>query len=488
MSENRSITKRISDIVREHRGLVLVLIAAAVVWAFVFLGAAQDFLEGGLPPYRSTWNGYGEFTIFGYTVQYQFEGYLDYDYYYQSWSQNFLNGYVPYTDDFNTITIGSIEYETPYFLPPLFIYLCVLGAILPMQSLGLGFLITLLGYLTAIPTYGISTKLSMNPKVGAISAFTYLFNPLVVYHTAHQWLNPAPFVFFMMLSFYLLVTGRRTSGLMAMVAAALFKQIAFFLALPLIAYFIKKGPTDDEPGARDEKGRLVSDGLDLRGFLKNILMALLFVGAVSLPFLLDLSNYIYYIFERPGGVLLDDVTSLPDISVPITFTVLLIMVGAPQVLTELVNLLLYYTFPLLLGVCLALLLMLMEVKDSRDMNGYWRRMLFLTFLLLFWIHLFSPRGIYKYYLVALMPFFSIFAASRMIRGSKEKIPVSSFMLLNPLLLSVALLLPSRYVYLLILLVIFIGYLLHSKFSIVHGMADTGRKQIWHRLRDFHSKM
>lgn len=471
---------RISKVFSKHRLFSMVLLVSAVVWGLVYIEATQDF--GGSRPYRGVWNGYGEFTLFGYTIQYEFEGYVDYDYYYQSWAENFLNGFAPYTDDFDIISIGGHDFNTPYFLPPLFLYLCVAGSILPLQSFGIGLLITLLGYLTSLPLYGIATELSMSRRVGAVSSLTYLLNPLVLYHTAYQWLNPAPFVFFMVLSFYLLMRGKRTSGLIAMVTAALFKQIAFFFALPLIAYFIKKQPSQDiEPGEEDEKGRIISDSLDLRGFTKNIVIALLYAGLVSLPYLYDPTNYIFYILERPGGVLLEDVSSLPSADVPITFAVLLIMIGAPEWITQLVNLATFYTIFLLVGVCVVLLLMLLQVKDDRNLVDYWRRMLFLTLLLLLWIHLFSPRGIYKYYLVALIPFLSIFPVSRMIRKTTERVSFSVFMMLNPLLLTLGLLFPSRYTYLAILLVIFVGYALHKQFSIVHGMANSGIRLLWCHL-------
>jgi hypothetical protein len=468
---------------RTNRLLIIILLISAVVWAFVYGSAAQDFLSDGTQPFRGVWNGYGELNLFGYTVQYEFEGYIDYDYYYQSWSQNILNGLVPYSSSFDTIVIGGHEFDTPYFLPPLFVYLCAAGALLPLPSIGLGLLITLLGYLTSLPICGIASRLSMNNTVGALSAGTYLLNPLVLYHTAFQWLNPAPFVFFMMLSFYLLMDGRQTSGLIAMVTAALFKQIAFFLALPLIAYFIKKAPSrDGVEGVRDEKGRLISDSVDLRRFLKAVAVALIYAGAVSLPFLLDPGNYLNYILNRPGAVLYDDVTTLPSAEKPITFTVLLILIGAPEWLAQFFNVAIFYTLFLLVGLCSLLLLMLLVKKDDRDLNNYWRRLLFLTLLLLLWFHLFSPRGIYKYYLVALAPFFSIFSTSRMIGPSSEPTRPALFTVLSPALLSLALLIPSRYTYLAILLVILLGYVFYKQFSIVHGMARDGLARLSLALR------
>ncbi|GAG67462.1 unnamed protein product, partial [marine sediment metagenome] len=213
-------------------------------------------------------------------------------------------------------------------------------------------------------------------------------------------------------------------GIMIVVAngaGALFKQTAFFLALPLIAYLLRKPPVDD-PVVTDDGLKPPGNGLDLRGFAKIAIQVLIFVIAVSLPFLSDISNYIFYIFQRPGGVLYTDVSVLPNASQPITITVLLISVNIiiqnlnaslgvaipeiPESIIQIVNLGNYYTVFLVLTMIPLLLLMLIHVKDDRNLRQYWSKMLFLTLLLMICLHLFSPRGIYKYYCVALIPFFT----------------------------------------------------------------------------------
>ncbi|MGQ4910787.1 MAG: hypothetical protein ACP6KW_01325 [Candidatus Thorarchaeota archaeon] len=478
-----SLRVMLTDLIKRHLVLIVILVVGGVVWNLVFTQATIDFLQGGARPFRASWIGIGDFNLFGLTIHYDFEGWSDYDYYYLSWGENFLNGIMPYTDEFNSIVIDSTKFETPYFLPPLFVYLCAAGTYLSSSPFGVGFLITAFGFLTAVPVYGSAAALSNNPRVGHIAALTYLFNPVVLYYTAYQWLNPAPFVFFMMLSFNLLITRHRTSGVLAMAASALMKQIAFFLAIPMVAYLIKRPPRPDDDGpVMDEKGRLVSDSLDIRSLIKASVQVLLFVGALSYPYLLDPSNYLYYILQRPGATLLEDVTVLPDTNLPVTFVVLFILVGAPEWLAQLVNLATFYSVLLIVGVCAALLLMLFEVKDDRDLAGYWRRMLFYTLLLLLWVHLFSPRGIYKYYCVALIPLFCILSTHSMLTKGTEKVQPSLFMVINPFLISIAIMLPSRYVYLSLLLIIMLSYILHKQFAIVHGLLNRASRQLVGRLR------
>ncbi len=483
--------------IRTHLLFILILIIAAIVWSYVFSLASTDFITGGTQPYRAVWNGSGPVDIFGFTININFEGYLDYDYYYYSWGQQFVNGISPYTDAFNRIEIDGTFYNTPYFFPPLYVYMCALGVVLPIDPFGIGFLLTLFGYLTAIPIYGISTYLSQNKRVGTVAAATYLFNPLVLYFTVFEWLNPAPFVFFAMLSFYLLMRGNRLSGTLAMVISALFKQTAFFLALPLLAYLLRKPPVDN-PVATDDELKPPGDELDLRGFTKMAIQVLIVVIAVSLPFLSDISNYIFYIFQRPGSLLYTDVSVLPNASQPISITVLLISANIviqnmnaslgiaipeiPESIIQIVNLGTYYTVFLILAMIPLLLLMLMHVKDDRNLRQYWSKMLFLTLILMLCLHLFSPRGIYKYYCVALIPFFSILPVSKMITQKSEKMKLSIFMILNPLVFSILILFPSRYIYLALLLLILIAYLAHKQFSLILGLLTDVLRGVLSKLR------
>jgi len=488
----------VKQFIKTHQLFILILIIAAFVWSFVFLLAATDFITGGAQPHRAVWNGAGRIELFEFTIHFNFEGYLDYDYYYYSWGQQFVNGISPYTDAFNSIEIDGSFYNTPYFFPPLYVYLCALGVSLPIDPFGIGFLLSLFGYFTAIPIYGISTYLSQNHKVGAVASATYLFNPLVLYHTVFEWLNPAPFVFFAMLSFFLLMRGNRLSGTLAMVTAALFKQTAFFLALPLIAYLLRKPPVDN-PVVPDDELKPPGDELDMRGFAKITIYVLIFVIAVSLPFLIDLGNYIFYVFQRPGGLLLTDVSVLPNISQPISFAVILISINLviqsmnaslgialpeiPESLIQFVNLGTYYTIFLVITMIPLLLLMLMHVKDDRNLRQYWSKMMFLTLILMLCLHLFSPRGIYKYYCVALIPFFSILPVSKMITQKTEKIGLSFFMVVNPLIFGILILFPSRYIYLAYLLLIIIGYLAHKQFSLVLELLTYGLGRARHKFRE-----
>ncbi len=471
---------RFKEVVRRNVVLILILVFAIIVWTWVFSSAASQFISTGERPFRASWGGSGQFQLFGLTIYFNFEGYVDHDYYYYTWGEQFLRGITPYSRIFDRSTVGYGLYNTPYFLPPLYVYMCAIGLLLPIDPFGIGFLITLFGFLTAFPIYGISAYLSNNRRIAEISVLTYLLNPIVLFHTAFKWLNPAPFVFFMMLSFYLLIKGRRVSGTLAMVTAALFKQIAFFLILPLIVILIKKHVTKVSEENESNK-KSISDVLDLKGFSKIVVLAAIYVIAVSFPFLFDLRNYIHYIFEVPGGFLLTNLTELPDVGQPITPAAFLIFFGAPTGLIDFVNKATYYNIFLGGSLLILLVLMLLQVKTDNP-TKYWRTMIFLTLIMMLCVHIFSPRGVYKYYFVALMPFFSILPVSSMINSKKETPKASIFMLLNPILLSFLIIIPDRNIYLGIVVLILLGYLMHSAFSLVYEAANYGLDALFRRIK------
>lgn len=472
---------RIITLVRDHIGLLVVLAIAAIMWAFVFNEAAIQFAADGQKPLRSSWLGTGDFDIFGYTIEIYFEGWADHDYYYVSWADQFLSGYIPYTESFDNSIINGIAYDTPYFFPPLFVYMCALGGLLPIQPFGIGFIICIFGYLTAIPIYGIAEYLSGNKKIATTSAATYLFNPIVLYHTVFQWLNPAPFVFFSILSFYLLMKNHRIAGALTMVTAAMFKQTAFIFGLPLVAYLMKRAPVTEpantDVGDSNEEGRPESDQVNLRDFAKTLSIVLAYALALSYPYILDPFNYAYSMFLKAGATRLEDISTLPASNVPITLAVVFIAFGAPEWLSEAINQIQYYGIAFLVGIVALLAMMLLEAKDDQNLQGYWRRMLFLTFLMLLWLHIFSPRGIYKYYLVVLVPFFSIISVSSMCEKSCTNIGFSPFEIISPVVLSLLLLVPHRNIYLIYLVFILVVFVLNKKISKAYGWTKSRIKRV-----------
>jgi len=215
-----------------------VMLIGFIIWTVVFNIALVDYLNSSRWDSRAAWlgplPGPADFDLFGYTISYQFEGYSDYSNYYVHWGHNMLNGVMPYSSDFGYLMMdGIVNRNGAYMFPPLTAYLYGAG-------IWLGTII-------------IAKELSKNPRVGEIAALTYLLNPLVLYHVDFLWLNPSAFYFFFFAGFYALLKNRRHTGTILIVTAALFKQTAWFLGIPLVIYLIMRAREPRKTEGSDEQ-------------------------------------------------------------------------------------------------------------------------------------------------------------------------------------------------------------------------------------------
>jgi len=388
------------DRTASHRALVAVLLVGAILWASVFVAGMNSF--SGTRPFRSSWNGEGTVTIFGWILSYDWEGWSDYDYYYVTWGLDLLSGGTLYTPEFSTVDLGGSTGNAPYFFPPLFAYLCAMGMLLPIRPFGIGLLITLFGYLTALPIYGIIHRLTDDAGTAALGALSYLFNPLVLYHTAFQWLNPAPFTFFALLGLFLLMTDHKTLGTLSVVVSAMFKQTGFFMVIPLLAYAGRPSRNGSQDGRVDDKAGSTS-ALDTRSIEKTVLLGVSLAFLLSLPYILiDPLNYLYYIFVKPGVVWIDPSGGIPSRQVPTTVVFPLIALRAPHWVILLFDILAYYGIAAIAVIVTVLVVQLVHVTQDWSEPGFSQRSLSLVAVLYFWVYFWSPRGIYKYYCVTLL--------------------------------------------------------------------------------------
>ncbi len=519
------IGRRQAQLISKYRYLIAVMLIGFIIWAVVFNIALVDYLNSSRWNSRSAWlgpyPGPADFDFFGYTISYQLEGYSDYSYFYVHWGHNVLNGVMPYSSDFGYLLMdGVVNKNGLYMFPPLTAYLygagIWLGTIIGPGNWGIGILLASFGYLTALPVYGIAKELSKNPRVGEIAAFTYLLNPLVLYHIDSLWLNPSAFYFFFFAGFYALVKNRKHTGTILIVTAALFKQTAWFLGIPLVIYLIMRarepylplhelnnlGETEFEDyfdplgfGATGVIAETVSDSdkfarfsfitnyFDLRGFMVSVVVALSYAGAVMLPTLIAQPHFLNFWRLAMGHFSFDGVfTDVPAYGVPQTIPVLAIVADMPD-LAKLLESILISSGPLVFGVLVlaGVMLLLDKIKDEEHI--FLRRILFLTLLLMLWVNLTGPRGVYKYYFSMFGPFFSIFASGRMIRGRDIHVPVSLSMFLMPFAFTLMILIPERNTYLLYVIIIFALYLLAPLFDRLYDLV----KRPFRFIKKFASK-
>ncbi|MFW9957928.1 MAG: hypothetical protein ACFFCT_07655 [Candidatus Odinarchaeota archaeon] len=485
--------RRLSRFLGEYRYLLAVMLIGFVVWSVVFNIALVDYLNTSFWNSRTSWLGPfpdpGEFELFGYTVLYQFEGFSDYSFYYVHWGHNLLNGVMPYSNGFGYLEMDGIVNENgAYMFPPLTAYLYAAGialeGIIGPGNWGIGLLFSIFGYSTTLPVYGIARELSKNPRVGEIAALTYTLNPLVLYHIDYLWLNPAPFYFFFFTGFYALVKGRKHIATILIVSAALFKQTAWFLGIPLVAYLLvrprerkekdsEKNTQSSENGANEEKSKRKSlarefdflfEYFDFRGFAVSIVVALSYVGAIMLPFILARLDFLRFWSLALGSFSFDGnyVDPIPY-NVPIRLPVLPIMYNMPE-FAEFLDMVIVSSGPFFFGIVVYAGLMLLLDKYKGEEQTYLRRILFLTMLLMLWTNLTGSRGAFKYYFTMFGPFFSIFSSARMIRGKGEHVPFSLSMIWMPVLFSLLILIPDRNFYFGYVILIFVFYSLSSLFD------------------------
>ncbi|MHA1135244.1 MAG: hypothetical protein ACTSSE_02030 [Candidatus Thorarchaeota archaeon] len=490
------IGRRQAQLFREYRFLIAVMLIGAIVWSVVFNIALVDYLDSSRWSSRHAWlgplPGPGEFNFFGFTIDYQLEGYSDYSSYYVHWGHNLLNGVMPYSSDFGILEMNGIVHENgAYMFPPLTAYLygagIWLGNIIGPGNWGIGLLLASFGYLTALPVYGIAKELSKNPRVGEIAALTYLLNPLVLYHIDFIWLNPSAFYFFFFAGFYALVKDRRHIGTILIVTAAFFKQTAWFLGIPLVVFLLlrkrsypdlvldSEGPLEDPEVEKNKKWySFLLHYFDFRAFAVSVVVAVSYAGALMLPTLLAEPHFWNYWRISMGHFNLESFTEVPGYGTPITIPVLAIVAGMPD-LAEILETIFVSGGILIFGVVVAFGVMLLLDKMDGEEHIFMRRLLFITMLLMLWVSLTGPRGVYKYYFAMFGPFFSIFASGRMIRGKQQgagmndRIPVSLSMFLMPFTFTLLILIPERNTYLLYAIIVFVLYLLAPLFNRVNNL-------------------
>ena len=490
--------QRMTRFLIENRILISVMVIGFIVWAIVFNAAVIDYTSSTSWTSRTSWLGPvpdpDTVNIFGFAIEYQVEGYSDYTFYYVHWGHNFLYGTMPYSPEFGYLELNGITNENgAHMFPPFTSYLYAtgiwLGNTFGLANWGIGLLIAGFGFLTALPIYGITKELSSNRRVGEVAALTYLLNPLLLYHTDFLWFNPAPFIFFFFAGFYCLVRNKRLTGTLLIVSAALFKQSAWFLGIPLIVYLLVKRrdrPIEEEDSSLnngDLNGKLeevnekpkpkpileaLSNYFDFRRFAISVIVVLIFVGAVMFPFLIAQPDFWNYWRLALGSFSFEgNFVDAPPYNVPIRVQVLLIMAGMPEQ-AELLDTIIISGGPMAFSVIIFLGVMLLKERYNGEEKLYLRRILFMTFMMMLLINIIGARGVFKYYFVAIVPFFSIFSSAKMIRGTGEHVPFSASMALLPISFTLMILIPDRNFYMAYVILIFAIYLIAPLIDYLYG--------------------
>ena len=319
----------------------------------------------------------------------QVELYNDYQFFYLSW--------VP------TLWEGAWAYSSAlpvYLYPPLWIYTVALFGSVPAWLPGA--ILFSFNIATGIIVYKIAMVLSNRNSQSIFAMMIYLLNPITVGYGSFSWLNPTPFVFFTILSFYLALTEKPEFSVLTLSVATLYKQfgVIFF---PILALFL----------IRKKVGNTIQQGLTK--FFKYTIIYGFVLLLVSLPFLLFSPQEFYnQVISMGFGSYSRLTVFTPDLSMPVHFGSFFLWLGGSSWFTDILA---WFTsnfvFLALCGIVVyssyATSKRITDTSDGSDFDikDLFMKAILWSFVAVLCLQVFFPRGVYKFYLLALMPFASL---------------------------------------------------------------------------------
>ena len=325
------------------------------------------------------------------------EYYSDFTFYYMTFVRLFVQGNLPYTEAL--YTIDNIQV---YIYPPLYLYILTAFYYIPsdllfpdivitattlgrdLDFLRVGFAFIVFDLATCVLMYISARKLTANRAIPVVVMLLYAVNPVSLWWGNYLWLSTPIHTFFLVLGFYFMIRGDLRWAALWITVATMVKQTAAFL-LPAILF------------------------LEYRQGMKRVLTSLgIMIGValvLSMPYLLLYPfDYLRAVMSGMGSYPLYDTPPAPTYPVPVStlaiywpepfkfFVITAVSNGIPWAVS--------------LGVFWILAFLIPEQPDRRHRE----QVVLLALLLSLALHLFWARGIYKYYLIALLPFLILFGA------------------------------------------------------------------------------
>ncbi|HMF32281.1 MAG TPA: hypothetical protein VKK79_12745, partial [Candidatus Lokiarchaeia archaeon] len=364
---------------------------------------------------------------------------------YAHWVDSFVSGVWPYSP-----ALAGYPY------PPLFIVTLAGFDLLPGPQWKMAIPLFACTIATGYLLFKIAYKLTGNERRATTIMLLYYINPFTLLYGSFGWLNPSLFVFFVVLAFYLALLRKDGWAIVSLGIATMYKQLAVVFLPLLVLAFLKDLPSP-------------SLGNRFKNLLKSTGIYILSILAISAPFLaVKGSVYLQQAFLGQIGYSIELLTSPTQITWPVTFNTFFVWVGAPAVVTIGIAYCLQYY--ILLGGCAIVIFFnfsrlrapeMTSVPKSRN-SFLVTELLFAALVLVFCLQLFFPHGSYKYYLMLLTPFISLFYdfdnLSLTPLAESPKDALFRWQSLAPVLLSWIIFLFDRNIYFLILLAWLLVYL------------------------------
>ncbi len=304
------------------------------------------------------------------------EHFDDWTWYYEVFVERFLQGYPLYTPQNYEMIPG---YQT-YIYPPLFLYWILIFSVFPGEfSLVAG--IVFFDIITASCLFIIAYRVTHSTSRAFIAALVYYLNPIALWWTDFLWFGEACYTAMLILGFLFLLEDHFLYASLFMGLAVMTKQVAIvFVPILLILTILKKKET----------------------FVYSVVILLGIFLLFSMPYLILMPNdYLYFITSGAGAFLY--LNEMPPFNSPVQLFASFWFL--PAAFRNVIAIAVYSFVPLVvtLGLVYAGTLYFADLKSENRRYllvniGLFTSLGFLTFF---------PRGIFKWYLVGLIPFFTL---------------------------------------------------------------------------------
>ena len=325
------------------------------------------------------------------------EAFADFSFYYMEFVTRFVQGYLPYTPEL--YEIGGIQ---TYIYPPLYLYILTGFYFIPseflfpdiqitaltlakdLNFLRVGFAFIFFDLATIVVMYAAARELSDNRFIPVIVMLFFALNPVSLWWGNYLWLSTPIHTFFLVLGFYFMIRGKFRWAIVWVTMAAMTKQTAGLL-IPVIWF------------------------LELRKGLKQLGISVgitALIGVIlSMPYLIIFPTaYFEGLTAGLGGYWFYD--TLPAVTHPIPVSILAFW--WPEPAKFIVFQLVFNGF--LWMISLLFLWLISYLIPEEPQSTYLEQLLLIALLISLAAHIFFARGIYKFYLIALIPFLILFGA------------------------------------------------------------------------------
>jgi len=305
------------------------------------------------------------------------EHFDDWAWYYEVFVDRFLQGYLPYTPELYEVVPGNQS----YVYPPLFLYLLVAFHLLIPGPYGIEAGIVFSDLVTEAAIFLAALRVTNNTSKASLAALLYFTNPIVLWWTDFCWFGTSLFTCFMTLSFLCLLEGKLNLASLLLALACMTKQVAAIL-IPLLLIL-----------ALNRSWRTL---LTVTATMAAVALAL------SMPYLLIMPTaYLRYVLGPAGPFLYLD--TMPPFNSPVQLFASFWFLPAPA--RNMISYAIYTYIPLTLALFFIYAPFLLNLNSNPLQLRYQLvaggLLLSLAFYTLF------PRGIFKWYLVAIVPFFAL---------------------------------------------------------------------------------